>query len=242
MRSDATGEESSTEAVDSFILQERTRSASVSTQIPRQKSVPRTLNARASLIIAANPRRSADSTPPTSPRTRTVSLGVRKDVSSQIVSTTQTSSTKSTALVEKQPSHDSSQDEEEMLREAEECAELEATRRFITDTMKRRNKPPARMAVGNVNFFDQPLSSAAASDFCVTENSTPCGSPPPERSMAYDVSFKEIALLKQKLKKLEDEVKYMRIQQQEMNNFYAKMNLFYNTLAREREEEKKCWF
>jgi len=182
-----------------------------------------------------------------SPRTRTASIAVRKDVSSQIVATTATTSTKS-AVVE-QASHDSSQEEEEdererrayMLKEAEECAELEATRKFITDTMKRKNKPPARMAVGSINFFDQPVS-AAASDFCVTEHSTPCGSPPPERSMAYDASFKEIALLKAEIRRLRDEMKHMHGQQQIMNNFYFKFSTYYNTLVEEDEKKQSCWF
>jgi hypothetical protein len=132
----------------------------------------------------------------------------------------------------------SDNDESYLIREAKECEALEETRRFITESMKDKNKPPKRMSVGNINFFDHPLSSGASSEFCVTEHSTPCGTPPPERAMSTDGSFrKEVARLKSDIRKLRDEINHMHKQQQEINNFHY-------TQVREREEEVKnqCFF
>lgn len=199
--------------------------------LPRQSSagsitVPKTLNARASLIMASSNSRTlpAQCTPPSSPRLRVASTGAQRDLS---------------PLLFARGARDvssSDNDETSLIREGkeeeEECEALEMTRRFITDSMKDKNKPPKRMSVGNINFFDHPLSSGASSEFCVTERSTPCGTPPPERSMPSDVAFREVARMRGEINKLRDEIKGMHKQQQEMNNFHY-------TLIHEREEEAK---
>lgn len=176
----------------------RTTSTSEETTLPRQRSagsltIPKTLNARASLVVAAHPRSL------TSPRLRTVSV----DSNRQNVPPLPMN-----PLVTSSGEEDSSMDDEEY--EA-----LEAKKQFITEKMKQKNKPIQRMSVGNINFIERPLS-----DFCVTEASTPYSTPPPERNMSSDVAFREVATLKSDIRKLRDEIAHMHKQQQEMNNFY----------------------
>lgn len=182
---------------------------------PRQRSagsitVPKTLSARASLVVAANPRSL------TSPRLRTVSVdSSRRNLSPR------------PALVKPLIIPSSGGEEEESSVDDEEYEALEAKKQFITERMKQNNKPIQRMSVGNINFIDSPLSG-----FCVTEASTPYSTPPPERSMSSDVSFREVASLKSDIRKLRDEIAHMHKQQQEMNNFYY-------TLRREKEEAEE---
>ena len=214
---------------------ERTTSPSLSRQNSNDSIiVPRTLNARASLIMASSsssgsPRNTTTTTTTTTnrplPRLRVASVGEKHDLSSHLF----------TRGSDGEESLDYSGTDESEMRE---CEALEKTRKFITDTIKYKNKPPHRMSVGNINFFDQPLSSGASSEeFCVTEHSSPCGTPPPERVMSSDVSFREVARLKSDIRTLRNEIKHMHKQQQEMNNFHY-------TLVREREEETKsrCFF
>lgn len=179
---------------------------------PRQLStgtitLPKTLNARASLIVASNPRSLAGS-----PRLRTVSVDSNRRNMPPLP-----------ALV-KTPILCSSGEEESSADEEYEA--LEAKKQFITEKMKEKNKPLQRMSVGNINFIDCPIS-----DFCVTEASTPYSTPPPERNMSSDVSFREVASLKSDIRKLRDEIAHMHKQQQEMNNFYY-------TLRREKEVQE----
>lgn len=176
---------------------------------PRQLStgsitIPKTLNARASLIVASNPRSLAGS-----PRLRTVSVDSNRRNMPPLPVLVPCGS-----------------GEEEESSVDEEYEALEAKKQFITEKMKEKNKPLQRMSVGNINFIDCPLS-----DFCVTEASTPYSTPPPERNMSSDVSFREVASLKSDIRKLRDEIAHMHKQQQEMNNFYY-------TLRREKEVQE----
>lgn len=210
---------------------ERTTSPSLSRQNSNDSLiVPRALNARASLIMASSSSSGSPRNTTPLPRLRVASVGAKRDLSPHLF-------TRGTSTVSSdgEESLDHSGTDESELRE---CEALEKTRKFITDTIKYRNKPPHRMSVGNINFFDQPLSSGASSEeFCVTEHSSPCGTPPPERVMSSDVSFREVARLKSDIRTLRNEIKHMHKQQQEMNNFHY-------TLVREREEETKnqCFF
>lgn len=180
---------------------------------PRQLStgsitIPKTLNARASLIVASNPRSLA-----ASPRLRTVSVDSNRRNMPPLP-----------ALIPCSSGEEEEEEEESSVDEEFEA--LEAKKQFITEKMKEKNKPLQRMSVGNINFIDCPLS-----DFCVTEASTPYSTPPSERNMSSDVSFREVASLKSDIRKLRDEIAHMHKQQQEMNNFYY-------TLRREKEVQE----
>ena len=194
---------------------------------PRQRStgsivVPKTLSARASLIVASNPRSLL--TPPSSPRLRTVSVDSNKRNMPPLPDFVKT------------PILRSSEEEEEEEEESvdEEYDALAAKKQFITEKMKEKNKPLQRMSVGNINFID-----CALSDFCVTEASTPYSTPPPERNMSSDVSFREVASLKSDIRKLRDEIAHMHKQQQEMNNFYYRLRC--EKEAQEMENNNQCF-
>lgn len=128
-----------------------------------------------------------------------------------------------------------------MQKEEDEYNGLLIKKHFITETMRAKNYGRKKMVSQDVSFFEQPTGSGTISDFCVTEHSTPLGTPPPERIMSDGVSAKQIALLKGELQKTRTDIEYIRKQVQENNNYML-------ILKSERDADKQsrssfcfCW-
>ena len=250
-----TDDESSSEFADSFLLKERKRTDAITRKESKEAiPIPRTLNPRASVVLATSPR--PVSTSSSSPRTRSPSLGAAV-TSTKSTSTSSTTSTKHfpeeeprrAVLRRRATTNDerSSTDDDEIklsyAREEkeyeEECAALQIKKEFISRTLKEKVYGHRKMVSSDVTFFEQPTGSETLSDFCVTERSTPYSTPPPERMMSSEVSNREIAAIKSEMRKIRDQMLYIGKQQQDVNNYYLEIKK-----AREEEKSKSscCWF
>lgn len=202
---------------------------------PLSLMMPKTLNPRASMLIPKNP----------SPRGTSPVLGANRAraISHNSVLSTSAPSSPRVVIPQSQPkvvplvlaSHSTDDEDAERDEEDVECKALLIKKEFITRSLKAKSYVPKKMVSADISFFEQPTDSGRLSDFCVTEHSTPCGTPPPERRMP---NF-EIANMRVEIKKLKDQMVYISSQQRDINNYFLE-------IKRLREEEKSqatcCWF